>query len=141
MASRSTIDADVARDLGLGSRGRARNTVWRIAAIALALVALVGIAWLVRTLVAGPATPAWITARAARGELTVTVDSTGAVEPVGAVEISAQVSGRIAEVHADYNDQVEAGELLAVIDREPMQVRLGEARARVAAAAASLRQA
>lgn len=113
----------------------------RIAAIFVALVVLGAVAWLVRTLVAGPAGPAWITGRVERGDLTVTVDATGTVEPVSTVEISAQVSGRIAEVRADYNDRVEAGQLLAVIDREPILVRLQEARANLAAATAQLQQA
>lgn len=135
------VDPDVARDLGVGGRARSARWARRAAVGALVVLALAAGAWLVAERVLAPSRTGWITEPARRGDLTVTVGATGTVEPLGRVEVSAQTSGRIAEVHVDDNERVTRGQLLAVIDREPVVVRLGEARARVAAARAQLRQA
>lgn len=140
-ASHPLVDPDVARDLGVGERGRSSRRARRLALAGAVLGAIAAAAWLVSARLTGAGHPQWITEAARRGDLTVTVSATGTVEPLGQVEVSAEVSGRIAEVHVDDNDPVARGQLLAVIDREPIEVRLGEARARVAAARAELHQA
>jgi hypothetical protein len=38
--------------------------------------------------------------------LSVSVSTTGTLEPRGKVEVGPQISGRIASVHADFNDEV-----------------------------------
>jgi HlyD family secretion protein len=81
------------------------------------------------------------TARAAVGDLTVTVSATGTLQPRAQVEVGPQISGRIASVHADFNDQVKAGQVLVELDRAQLTARLNEARARLVAAQAALRDA
>lgn len=51
-----------------------------------------------------------------RGDLESTISSSGTLSPVTTVEIGTQVSGTIAQVFVDYNDNVHKGQLLAVLD-------------------------
>ncbi len=51
-----------------------------------------------------------------QGEINLVVNSTGTIEPVLSVQVGAFVSGPIAELNVEFNDEVEAGEILAEID-------------------------
>lgn len=50
------------------------------------------------------------------GSIKLAVNSTGTIQPVLSVQVGAFVSGPIAELHVEFNDEVEAGEILAEID-------------------------
>src|SRR5690606_7508323 len=52
----------------------------------------------------------------ARGTLHESVTATGTLQPVGAVELGAEVTGKLVKVNVDVNDVVEAGQVLAEID-------------------------
>jgi HlyD family secretion protein len=51
-----------------------------------------------------------------RGDIANTIAATGTIEAVGTVEVGTQVSGIIDDVFADYNDQVDEGQVLAILD-------------------------
>jgi HlyD family secretion protein len=51
-----------------------------------------------------------------RGDIESTVSSTGTLGAVTTVQVGAQVSGQIAELHADFNSHVRKGELIARLD-------------------------
>ena len=55
------------------------------------------------------------------------VSSSGAIAPLITVEVGSQLSGQVLELHADFNDQVTAGDLLARIDPQTFQTRVEEA--------------
>jgi HlyD family secretion protein len=130
----------MARDLGLDRRGRARRWAWRIGGlVALAALAAGGVAVYER--VTRPPSVEYETAAVTRGDVEATVDATGTVEPVRTVQVGPEVSGRIAAVHADYNDRVHEGDVLVEIDPLPVQARRTEAQARVQAALAGMQQA
>ncbi len=76
-----------------------------------------------------------------RTDLRATVSSTGTLEATETVEVGTQVSGQVAAVYVDYNDVVEQGELLAVLDTDALDASLESALASVEQARASLRQA
>lgn len=85
------------------------------------------------------------TAQARQGALTVIVTATGTLQPVNQVEVGTEVSGTVAEVLVDYNDRVQAGQVLARLDTAQLEARarqsaaaLDLARARVAEAEATL---
>lgn len=59
---------------------------------------------------------AFATVEADSGDVEVTVSATGKIEPKLKVQIGAFVSGPIIELHADFNDEVQAGDVLAKID-------------------------
>lgn len=76
-----------------------------------------------------------------RGELRSSVSASGTLSPVVAVNVGAQVSGRILELHADFNSEVEAGQLLAKIDPSVYLASVEQNEARNASAAAQYREA
>ncbi len=87
------------------------------------------------------------TAAAERGQIVSLVSATGTINPVVSVQVGTQVSGMIKSLHADFNSQVKAGDIVAVIDPEPFKARreqassnLEMARSTVARAKADLAQ-
>ncbi len=65
--------------------------------------------------------PTLQTAAVNRGDLRITVEATGTVEPVRSVEVKSKASGEITELPVDVGDEVRAGALLARVD--PRDVR------------------
>jgi HlyD family secretion protein len=90
----------------------------------------------------GPA-PTFITASVERGNIATLVKANGTVEPMVTVDVSSQLSGRIAKVFVGFNDRVEAGQPIAQLDQESFAARVNEARAalRVARATAQVQKA
>lgn len=66
-----------------------------------------------------------------RGNVTMTVTATGTLSAVTTVLVGSQVSGVIARLHADYNSEVKAGQLLAELDPTPFQAQVDQRRADV----------
>jgi HlyD family secretion protein len=64
------------------------------------------------------------TAPIKRGDLTVIVTATGKLEPVTQVDIGIEVSGTVAEINADFNDHVKAGQVLAKLDSRLFDARV-----------------
>ena len=60
--------------------------------------------------------PQFRTAKADRGQIVYTVNSTGTVKPVQSVLIGSFVSGPVSAILVDFNDHVTKGQLLAKID-------------------------
>jgi len=69
------------------------------------------------------------TAEVRRGELVVRVSATGTLEPVNQVDVGTEISGTIAVVSADYNDEVQAGQELARLDTDQLDARLRQSEA------------
>jgi len=76
-----------------------------------------------------------------RGDVTRVVRATGRVEAITSVSVGAEVSGRIATVHADFNDRVKAGDVLARFDAAALEAQRVQIEAQLAAAKAVLAQA
>src|SRR3954471_18807783 len=66
-----------------------------------------------------------------RGNVTMTVTATGTLSAVTTVQIGSQVSGVIARLYADFNSQVQKGQLLAELDPTPFQQQVEQRRADV----------
>jgi HlyD family secretion protein len=81
------------------------------------------------------------TAEVRWGNIENVVSSTGTLSAIGTVEIGAQISGTLDEVFADYNDRVEEGQLLAVLDTDLLAASVHDAEAGVMKAAAQLAEA
>jgi HlyD family secretion protein len=130
--------ASAAAPLLLKRKARSRRPL--IAVAALAAVGLV--AWQVAgRLGGGEAPPAFATAPAAKADVISQVTATGTLSPVVTVEVGSQVSGRIAELHADYNSEVKKGDVIARLDPELFVSALTQAKARLASARADLARA
>jgi HlyD family secretion protein len=65
--------------------------------------------------------PALETASPQQGDLRITVEATGTVEPIREVEVKSKASGEVLRLHVDVGDRVEPGTLLAEVD--PRDVR------------------
>jgi HlyD family secretion protein len=78
------------------------------------------------------------TAAVDRGTVEKSISSTGSVAALVTVEVGSQISGQVAELHADFNSRVKKGDLLAVIDPQTYQQRLASAEADLAVARANM---
>ncbi len=102
----------------------------------LGIVALVGgtFAW---ERAHAPKPPSYVTAPLARGELVQTVTAVGTLAPVDAVDLGAEVTGRLVRVLVDVNDSVRTGQIMAEIDPEQLQARVRESEAQLESASAN----
>ena len=73
-----------------------------------------------------------------RGPMTRSVVATGRIEPITKVEIKSKANGIIERLAVDVDHRVEAGQVLAELDKENLNARLREARANLEAARAAL---
>jgi HlyD family secretion protein len=80
-------------------------------------------------------------AEVSRGDIENVVTCTGTLSAVGTVDIGTQVSGTVAEVNVDFNDEVRAGTILAVLDTTMLKASLMDARASLLSAEAQYDQA
>ena len=99
-----------------------RYVLYTIAACAVTVV--IGIAFVHQT-----SQPSFITAPVERGTMSTSVKAAGSVDAVTTVDVSSQLSGRIAEVFVNFNDNVTADQPLARIDPEIYAARVKEAKA------------
>jgi HlyD family secretion protein len=75
------------------------------------------------------------------GDIRAIVPAVGTLRAASEVEVGAEISGRILEIHADFNDPVAEGDLLARIDPSPFQSALQQAGAQLEIARADARAA
>jgi len=103
----------------------------------LVAIGVIGLAVIVSVVGPNSAEPLFITAEAERGAIASHVKATGSVEPVITVDVSSQLSGRIAEVLVNHNDVVKQGQVIARLDPETYDARISEARAALKVAQAT----
>lgn len=78
------------------------------------------------------------TAKITRGDIVATVTATGELNAISVVEVGTQVSGKIQEIYVDFNSEVKAGQLIALIDPSVSRLNLREAEASLAVNQASV---
>ncbi len=104
----------------------------RFLMIAVCLIVAASGLWLARgALDREGSADAYSFAEISRGDIESTISSSGTISAVGTVEVGTQVSGTIATLHADFNDQVDAGDLLAVLDTTLLHAAMLDAEASV----------
>lgn len=81
--------------------------------------------------------PPFLTAPVERGTISTIVKATGSVDAEITVDVSSQLSGRMAEVFVNFNDVVKAGQPLAQLDQESFLIAVKEAKAALQVAAAT----
>lgn len=88
------------------------------------------------------ATPiTYSTVTVGKGTIAAQVTANGTLSARGTVQVGAQVSGRIVELHADFNDAVKKGQVLAKIDPQLFQAQIQQQQAAVALASAKVNKA
>ncbi len=124
--------------LAMTNRRRRRGLVQKLVLLVLVLGAGGALLWQ-RAVRGQDPGPRYVTAEAKLGQLRETVTATGKFKGLDSVDVGAQISGRIAKVLVDFNDQVKAGQTLAEIDPAQLQSRVDQSRAQVSAADSSVR--
>jgi HlyD family secretion protein len=81
------------------------------------------------------------TATVRRGDITVTVDATGTIEPLVIVEVKSKASGKIIRMPVEEGDTLKEGDLIAEIEKTYVQADVDQAQADLKAAQARLEQA
>jgi HlyD family secretion protein len=110
----------------------------KLALLAAAVVVLVGGVWgFARLNGAVPAIDPSKIAVVERGTMTRSVVATGKVEPITKVEIKSKANGIIERLLVEVDQVVDAGRVLAELDKENLNARLREARANLQAAEAA----
>jgi len=75
-----------------------------------------------------------------QGDLEALVSSTGTLDAVITVQVGTQVSGIVDEICVDFNDRVDAGQVIARIDTSLLSNAVAGAKAQLARSEAELRQ-
>jgi len=101
--------------------------------IALVLAALLSVAY---AYWGDDAPQSYLTAPVQRGAIITVVRATGTINARVLVDVSSQLSGRIAEVPVGFNDSVTAGQVIAQLDPEIYVARANEAKAALSMAVA-----
>lgn len=73
--------------------------------------------------------------------LTTSVSATGNIEPTNTVDVGIEVSGTISDVLVDYNDQVDAGQVMARLDTTKLHSKVVSSKASLAGSQASISEA
>jgi len=101
------------------------KTVTRITLSALVALGVTGC----RTGEAAEGAPSLQTVQVVVGDLIISAEAVGSVEPIRRVEVKSKASGEILRLHADVGDQVQPGALLADIDPRDVQNRFDQMQA------------
>jgi HlyD family secretion protein len=101
------------------------------------LVVLAGGVWY-RRANTGTSAPTTIPVPVVRGDLTISVESSGTVQPASALGLQFQTSGQVKEVLVKPGDQVRAGQPLARLDDRELRLEVQQAEANLQVAQADL---
>jgi HlyD family secretion protein len=115
-----------------------RRAPWLWTAVGVVLLAAAGLYFVGRE--AAP-TVRYRTATVERGPLTVIVTATGTLQPTDQVDVGSELSGIVKAVHADFNDHVARGQVLASLDTTRLESQLAQSEAALAAARARIAEA
>ena len=72
-----------------------------------------------------------------RGNLERTVTSSGTINPVSTVKVLPRMSGKVENINVDFNDQVKAGQVLAVLNTDMLKLQRDQQNASVQKAQAN----
>ena len=85
-----------------------------------------------------PSEAIYLTAVVERGDLSTTVTAIGTLNAVATVEVGSQLSGQVAELLVDFNDEVSEGQPLARLDPRTFESEVREAEAALEVARAQV---
>ena len=101
---------------------------WKILIAALLLIAAAaGYKFYTEEVTAETTTKTYDTEKVVLMDLIKTVSATGTVQPRESVEVSGKVTARIKEILVEENDQVRAGQVVAILDGKDFQAKLDQA--------------
>ncbi|MDX9724413.1 MAG: efflux RND transporter periplasmic adaptor subunit [Myxococcota bacterium] len=125
----------VHKALRAGRRGRLRKLLFWLVLVG---VVAAGVYWRMSR----PEPPRqWLTEKVDRGDLLTTVTATGSLEPRRTIVVGAEVSGRLASVEVEENQEVQQGQVLARFETEKLESSVQTATASEQVALASVERA
>src|SRR6478609_5127089 len=122
------------------SRSKRRRRLLRVL-LAVLVCAAAATLWLTTRPKPVPMAARFRSAAVSQGDVVREVNATGHIEAITTVQVGSEVSGRIASVEVDYNDQVKAGQVLARFDRAALEATRAQIVATLAGARAAVEQA
>jgi HlyD family secretion protein len=108
--------------------------MWMLASVGLAATVGAGVA----TRASSSAQPKVTTVQVTRGDLVQAISASGSLEAVTTVNVGSQVSGTVQALHADFNDVVRKGQVLARLDPSLFQTQVEQAEANLVRAEAEV---
>lgn len=78
--------------------------------------------------------PGLLTVEADRGDVVAFVRATGQLNSIRRIQVGSQISGNVSEIHADFNDRVRKGQLIALIDTSTYEANVALAEAELESA-------
>ena len=127
---------DIQQTLGLG-RPRNKRWYWVGGIMVVALTAL--LTWGLSGNQDGAIR--YRTATVERGDLLLTVTATGTLQPLNQVEVGSELSGTIASVAVDFNDEIKVGQILIQLDTTTLENHIVEGKAALLSAEAKVQEA
>jgi HlyD family secretion protein len=140
MGAQSQSQPDIAKVLELDHKSGRRRRLKRWLVVVV-LVAVAVIAGAMFKKADKSATTQYETQKVQQGDLTVLVTATGTLQPTNEVEVGSEISGIVKTVDADYNDKVETGQVLAVLDTSKLEAQTTQSQAALESAKAKVLQA
>ena len=134
------VQADIEAVLGL-DRPKTRLQRWRTPLVIGALAVAALLLYLLWGTGGSNSGINYVTEPVTRGDLTVTVNATGTVQPTNEVEVSSELSGIVRTVLVDYNSKVTIGQTLAELDTDKLKSTVDSSQAKLAAAKAKVSEA
>lgn len=123
------------------SRARGLFTPRRLAIVAIVAAVVLGIWYLRGRSANAGADGGYRTEAVQRGNIRVTISSTGTLSAISTVTVGSQISGQVTDVLVDFNSPVKKGDILARIDPSTYRAQLEQGDAAIASARAQLAQA
>lgn len=122
---------------------RRKGPGWRTWALLVGAVAIVlgGLGTWRASAARGTAAPQGPTGTVSRGNLDITVQGSGTVQPARSIDLPFQAQGQVKDVLAKAGDQVKTGQALAHLDTRDLQLQVQQAEANLKTAQAKLDQA
>jgi len=109
--------------------------------LALALLAAAGVAWYWLGRQAASTAPHYVTQAVTRGDLALSVQANGTLQPTRSVSVGSELSGTVSQVLVDVNDRVQRGQVLVTLDTTKLADQIARSRAGLASARAAVTQA
>lgn len=130
---------EVMKQVGSPAKSGKKRTLRILAVVGVVLAVALVVAWRLKP--SGAQAYKFLTTAVKKGDLDATVTATGTLAGKGTVTVGAETSGRVKAVHADFNDEVKAGQVLAEIDPSTIEAALKQAEAQLLSSQANLKNA
>jgi HlyD family secretion protein len=139
MKQNINTESNIAETLGIDQSSKRKKGLkrWFIAGLIIIVLAVI---FIIIYKSKGSDPVQYKTEQVKRGNLTVLVTATGTLQPTNEVTVSSELSGIIKTVHADYNDRVKVGQVLARLDTSKLAAQVTQYKAALDSAKAKVSQ-